>query len=952
MMGNKFLLCALILTCLVASSNANSIPPTTAQVTVQVKNHDNTAGVQDVQIRYGVSGPSYWFGPSPHKTDASGQITDNLTVGQTYRFYADYHNGQAVSAPLTIDSDPANNIVQFQTILLTLRLENCNGDPINGGTARYGAGSSYGTSHWPGGATGTSNQGETEAEVFPDTYSFEMKVNGTVEIKTSVDIPAANTTLTWTPTTVTLGHFSTIRYLGSGTSAWFKSSGGYGSASKELFPGSYNFEFKNYATYNLTISGCNFNAAVITLKLLDHNGSPITDGGGTARGGYSSSSFSWHVGSTDGSGILREFRQGNTNIAYEMTYNNTKFVLGPKDASLDPYYEFQTILLTLRLEDCPAGNPINGGHARYGRESVYTSWWFPGGTTGSGSNPSGETEAEFFPGTYSFEMQYAATADQKISVTIPDADTTLTWQTTTVILHHQYPIAYGGSTGDSAWFKHTSAPGTKELLPGTVMFNFRTTAPGVSEFRRPLTISGCTYDKTVAIAQIITPGHQPLPGFSGYHSATKTPWGPTDTSGLAMALINGCPTQATTLCVLLDQTATCLSQKADVDSIFTIVPQSTLTLSSSAGGSVITPGEGAFRYNYGETASFSAQADLSYEFSGWQGSYSSTVNPGQVTMTRDHHVRACFLSPLDLLYVDDDGPGDPAHTNTISDPQEDGTPEHPFDSIQEAIEVAKEGATILVLEGHYWEQIDFLGKTITITSFGPAGSGSPHDYPIIEGSAEKGTRHLVTFNNCQDQNTCLSGFVITGGYGEFAGGICCLQSNPMIQNCLIIGNRSRSLQGSGGAVYSMDSKPSLVNCTIYGNHGGANGAGIYSVNSDVVLLNSILYDNTPEEIVFDGNAPIVDYTDIAGGYLGTGNLDIDPQFILPGFWEHTSNPGMTAHPENSYAVWTTGDYHLKKGSPCIDAGDPGSAFDSEPEPNGGIINMGAYGGTNQATTSQ
>ena len=61
-----------------------------------------------------------------------------------------------------------------------------------------------------------------------------------------------------------------------------------------------------------------------------------------------------------------------------------------------------------------------------------------------------------------------------------------------------------------------------------------------------------------------------------------------------------------------------------------------------------------------------------------------------------------------------------------------------------------------------------------------------------------------------------------------------------------------------------------------------------------------------------------------------------------------------------------GDYHLlselgrwdPKGkvwvqdqvtSPCIDAGDPIASVDSEPIPHGAIINMGAYGGTSQAS---
>jgi hypothetical protein len=38
-------------------------------------------------------------------------------------------------------------------------------------------------------------------------------------------------------------------------------------------------------------------------------------------------------------------------------------------------------------------------------------------------------------------------------------------------------------------------------------------------------------------------------------------------------------------------------------------------------------------------------------------------------------------------------------------------------------------------------------------------------------------------------------------------------------------------------------------------------------------------------------------------------------------------------------------------SPCIDSGDPGSPVADEPFPNGGRINMGAYGGTAEASKS-
>jgi hypothetical protein len=77
---------------------------------------------------------------------------------------------------------------------------------------------------------------------------------------------------------------------------------------------------------------------------------------------------------------------------------------------------------------------------------------------------------------------------------------------------------------------------------------------------------------------------------------------------------------------------------------------------------------------------------------------------------------------------------------------------------------------------------------------------------------------------------------------------------------------------------------------------------------------------------------------------------------------------IVVEPNNPNAVWIEGDYHLKSQagrwdpnsgewviddvtSPCIDAGDPNTPVSDEPEPNGGIVNMGAYGGTIEASLS-
>jgi hypothetical protein len=441
------------------------------QVTVQVTGSDGT-GVSDVTIRYG-SGSSYstWYFPGG-KTDGDGKTTADLDPG-TYSFQASYNNGHAEHLNVPV-SGPGPVTVSFNTYKLTLRLEECDtGNGIDGASARFGAGSSYFTSGFPGGATGSSGTtGETEAEFFPGAYTFQMMYKGTAEIK-PVTMHEFNRKYIWQAAKVTLNYGGSISYGGSsGDARWFTKPAMY------LLAGTYKFHFRNGGKMDLTIESCSMEKTVVCLKLKDHTGAPMN--GGTARGGIGSSYGTWHVaGQTgdDGDGVLIDIRDGlYTNMSYEMRYNNTA-EHKTQDVSINSVFEFETQLITLRLETCQ-GVGLPGGNPRYGVGGTYTTWWFPGGVTG----PDGETAAEFFPGEYSFQMQYQGTADEIMNHEFPDDGTTLTWQTTNLILNYSGQISYGGSSGDSRWFSKPSM----ELLPGTYKFHFR----GLG--RADVSIGGCT----------------------------------------------------------------------------------------------------------------------------------------------------------------------------------------------------------------------------------------------------------------------------------------------------------------------------------------------------------------------------------------------------------------------------------------------------------------------------
>ena len=59
----------------------------------------------------------------------------------------------------------------------------------------------------------------------------------------------------------------------------------------------------------------------------------------------------------------------------------------------------------------------------------------------------------------------------------------------------------------------------------------------------------------------------------------------------------------------------------------------TLTIASTAGGSVTTPGEGTFTYDEGAVVNLVATADDSYGFQGWTGDTEDVADPGSRTTT-------------------------------------------------------------------------------------------------------------------------------------------------------------------------------------------------------------------------------------------------------------------------------------------------------------------------------
>jgi len=223
----------------------------------------------------------------------------------------------------------------------------------------------------------------------------------------------------------------------------------------------------------------------------------------------------------------------------------------------------------------------------------------------------------------------------------------------------------------------------------------------------------------------------------------------------------------------------------------------------------------------------------------------------------------------------------------------------------------------------------------------------------------------------------------------FGGGISVIPHTniyPLVTliNCTITGNNS----GYGGGVYCHTSSVNLLNCTVSGNRASDWGGGfLFWRGLGGNINNSILYGNMApsgndlctryspghagcpwhplhnisHSVVGDDPNAIVNLgcPDLISGQW----IQVDPLFADPGYWDPNGTPD---EPNDDF--WVDGDYHLKSQagrwdpnsqswvqddvtSPCIDAGDMSSPIGLEPFPNGGIINMGAYGGTAEASKS-
>nr|NQU92672.1 S8 family serine peptidase [Bacteroidota bacterium] len=286
------------------------------------------------------------------------------------------------------------------------------------------------------------------------------------------------------------------------------------------------------------------------------------------------------------------------------------------------------------------------------------------------------------------------------------------------------------------------------------------------------------------------------------------------------------------------------------------------------------------------------------------------------------------------------------HKNTIhlmegtysSSTSEKSFPVHMLDytnimgvSEDEVILDAEGQSTVLIIKNNLQNHL----SNFTVTG-GLGNNSSPTTYAggITLYNASVKLSDITIQNNAGGGIACLwasselENISIINNYGPIWNGgglyISGNGSDPILKNVLISGNHA---DNNGGGIYcSSHASPTMLNVTISGNSAVNSGGGIYSESSfNPVVLNSIVWNNIPNEI----SGPIsITYSDIQGGWVGVGNIELDPIFT------------------------GTGDYpfSLSDESPCVNAGTPDTTGLNLPELDlagnpriyGGRIDMGAY----------
>ncbi|MBS4056413.1 MAG: T9SS type A sorting domain-containing protein, partial [Bacteroidales bacterium] len=183
----------------------------------------------------------------------------------------------------------------------------------------------------------------------------------------------------------------------------------------------------------------------------------------------------------------------------------------------------------------------------------------------------------------------------------------------------------------------------------------------------------------------------------------------------------------------------------------------------------------------------------------------------------------------------------PSGAQTITVKQ-DGT--GMFTAIQDAIDAAASGDTILVWPGTYYENLDFNEKSLTLGSLIlTTGDISYREQTIIDGNNNGSCIRIIGRIGLLYPEFVLNGFTLQHGNGFTGGCIRIKSSHGSIVNCIVQNNYTFD---SGGGLAVSDTELFLSNCIFRYNFAYDMGGGIASGLSNIVfdsINRCISYDN-------------------------------------------------------------------------------------------------------------
>ncbi len=317
-----------------------------------------------------------------------------------------------------------------------------------------------------------------------------------------------------------------------------------------------------------------------------------------------------------------------------------------------------------------------------------------------------------------------------------------------------------------------------------------------------------------------------------------------------------------------------------------------------------------------------------------------------------------------------------------------------YGTIQEAVNAASDGDTVLVRPGTYVEAIDIDGSAIflrstdgaSMTCIDAGGCGLPG----------------VSWIYCGSQPQSIEGFTISNATGP---GIHIIDSDPVIQDNIIIGNeggiwcfwqssltiRRNHFEGNapgdwgwGGAIHGSYSTLTVVDNVVLRNSSIGPGGGISCGECAVTLVNNVIAENSTVYcgggIYCDNSVVTMTNNTLHGNSAVTGGgglvlFDCTPSITNSIFWDNSASfspeieligsgsqivtfcnvKNGTGQPwfglgcidaDPLFADSANNDYHLTRPSPCRNTADNSVVselydFEGDPRIHDGTVDMGA-----------